>query len=501
MLSMHTVKDIGYFILSCGLLFLSACSSAPKQKVAIKQIYQQSAQYHLPDRNPIIVIPGILGSRLVDDVSGQTVWGAFRANYADPSTAQGRQLIALSLDSVSEEAAAVYTEHSHEKNDVGFIRPDGVLENLELNLAGFPITIQAYAGILTTLGAGGYRDRALGLNTIDYGTDHFTCFQFDYDWRRDIAYNAKKFGEFIEARRREVQAQYVKEFGIHNAEVKFDIAAHSMGALLTRYYLRYGGKPLPQEGTTGPVTWAGAKDIERAVLIAPPNAGSLEAFDQLRNGFNTGRPLLPHCPAAILGTFPSVYQLLPRSRHGSLVWDGDETKPVTNLLEPKLWQDMGWGLAANDKTTQEILTQLLPDIEDADARRQIALKFQAHALQRAKQFQSAIDIPAKPPRGLELFLVAGDAANVASVISIDSQDGDVDVLRTAPGDKTVLRSSALMDERVGGTWQPSLQTPIEWTSVLFVPSEHRKITSNPVFEDNVLYWLLEDPRRTRLHRP
>ena len=80
------------------------------------------------------------------------------------------------------------------------------------------------------------------------------------------------------------------------------------------------------------------------------------------------------------------------------------------------------------------------------------------------------------------------------MISVDSKTGAISVLQTGIGDKTVLRSSALMDERVGGDWKPTLQTPIDWTSVLFVPSEHRKITSDPVFEDNVLYWLLEDPR-------
>ena len=80
-------------------------------------------------------------------------------------------------------------------------------------------------------------------------------------------------------------------------------------------------------------------------------------------------------------------------------------------------------------------------------------------------------------------------------MSVDSVTGDIDVFETGVGDKVVLRSSSLMDERVGSDWKPTLQTPVEWNSTLFVPSEHRKITSNPIFEDNVLYWLLEDPRR------
>ena len=473
------IAKLVLFVCLTGLI--TACASTSKQSVDLKTIYDRSAQYHAPDRNPVIVIPGILGSRLVDDASGQTVWGAFRRQYADPNTADGAQLISLPLNS----ANPTY---------FGDVQPDGVLENLELKLAGIPISIQAYSGILTTLGAGGYRDETLGLNSIDYGTDHFTCFQFDYDWRRDISYNAAQLKSFIAEKRAEIQAQYKEEYGLENAEVKFDIVAHSMGGVLTRYFLRYGDAPLSEEEALPAPTWAGAEDVERAILVAPPNAGSLEALEQLVEGFNTGRPLLPHYAPAILGTFPSVYQLLPRARHQAVIWDEDMSKPIANLLDPQLWQDNAWGLSDNSEETQRILSQLLPNTSDIDERRALASAFQAHALRRAARFHEALDTPSAPPKGLELFLVVGDSVDTPEVMSVDSATGEISVFKTGVGDKTVLRSSSLMDERVGGEWKPTLQTPIQWTSTLFVPSEHRKITSNPVFEDNVLYWLLEDPR-------
>jgi len=469
----------------CLLLILSgiltACASSSKQTVNIKSIYDKSAQYHGPDRNPIIVIPGILGSRLVDDDTGKTVWGAFRKAYADPKTAEGAQLISLPLD-------------RDNPNAIGSVHPDGVLENLELKFAGIPITIQAYAGILTTLGAGGYRDQSLGLNSIDYGDDHFTCFQFDYDWRRDIDYNAAKLKEFIDTQRAYIQREYKARYGIENAEVKFDIVAHSMGGVLTRYFLRYGDTPVPDTGPLPDPTWAGAADVDRAILVAPPNAGSLEAFDQLIDGFNTGRPVLPYYAPAILGSFPSVYQLLPRGRHNSIIWDEDITKPVTNIMDPNLWETNNWGLSSDNKETQTVLSHLLPNISTASERSAMASKFQAESLRRAARFQEMIDIPSAPPEGTELFLVVGDSTETPEVMSVDSTSGEISVFRIGVGDKTVLRTSSLMDERVGGEWQPVLQTPIEWSSVIFVPSEHRKITSHPVFEDNVLYWLLEDPR-------
>jgi len=474
------IQSIKFSALCLAGFVLSACASTPKT-ADLKQIYDKSAQYHLPDRNPVIVIPGILGSRLVDDKTGKVVWGAFRAEYADPKTPEGVQLISLPLD-----------PDNRDKAD--FVHSDGVLEDLELSLAGFPIKIQAYAGILTTLGAGGYTDEGLGLNSIDYGTDHFTCFQFDYDWRKDIAYNAAALKVFIDERRAFVQRNYKEEFGIENAEVKFDLVAHSMGSLLTRYFLRYGDEALPEDGSQPALTWAGAKDVERAILVAPPNSGSLDAFDQLLEGFNTGRPVLPHYSQAILGTFPSVYQLLPRSRHKAIVWDGDVNNPIEDIHDPKLWQKYNWGLSGKDKDTTRVISHILPHVTDENERSRLASNYQAEVLLRAKQFQTSLDKPAQLPDGLDLYLVAGDATDTPEILSVDSVTGEVDILRMGPGDKTVLRTSALQDERVGGTWKPTVQTPIDWTSVLFISDEHRKITSNPTFENNVLYWLLEDPR-------
>jgi len=464
-----------------SLLILASCASAPDQRNTVKEIYDRAAQYHTPDRNPVIVIPGILGSRLVDNETGKTVWGAFSGEYANPNTAEGVRLITLPI---APEAVVAPDQ----------VVPDGVLESLKLKVAGFPLQIAAYKGILTTLGAGGYRDQSLGLNSIDYGTDHYTCFQFDYDWRRDISYNAERLKNFIEARRREVQRQYEIEYGIKDHPVKFDIVAHSMGALLTRYYLRYGGEELPNDGHVPPVNWAGADDIERAVLVAPPNAGSLDAFEQLVKGFHKGGPFLPAYEPAVLGSFPSVYQLLPRPRHGQIVMNGDLETPITDIYDADLWRKNGWGLSSQGEANQKILSQLLPEVSSASERNRLAFDYQKRALARAKQFHEAIDKPAEAPRGLDLFLVAGDAVETAQYSSFDAESEKISVLKHAAGDEVVLRSSALLDERIGAEWTPRLQSPIDWTSVLFLPGKHRDLTSNSVFEDNVLYWLLEEPR-------
>jgi len=115
------------------------------------------------------------------------------------------------------------------------IEPKGALESITVDVLGLPVSLDAYAAILATLGVGGYRDESLGLaGSVDYGDDHFTCFQFDYDWRRDNVESAARLGRFIEAKKAYVSAEMAKRYGVKNAEVKFDIVAHSMGGLVAR---------------------------------------------------------------------------------------------------------------------------------------------------------------------------------------------------------------------------------------------------------------------------
>jgi len=442
-------------------------------------IYNRSARHHGPDRNPIIVIPGILGSKLWDRPTGTAVWGAFEPGAANPEDPDGARQVALPI----RDAPLAELRDEVESN--------GVLDRVRVRLMGVPLEVQAYAGILRTLGAGGYRDEALGLGgEIDYGSDHYTCFQFDYDWRRDNVENARRLHDFIEEKRAYVQAQHHERFGVEDADVRFDIAAHSMGGLVTRYFLMYGDAELPEDGSLPTLTWAGAPSVERVILIGTPNAGALDALLELVRGKETG-PLLPFYPPALLGTFPSIYQLLPRARHEAVVWADDEDEAI-DALDPAVWEDLGWGLAAPNQDA--VLEVLMPGVDDATTRREVALATQRRMLERARAFHQALDRPATAPPGLEMFLIAGDAMPTPNRVSVDRESGAVAVADRGPGDGIVPRTSALLDERVGGRWEPRLVSPIDFGSVLLLPEEHLDLTMSEVFRDNVLFWLLEDPR-------
>ena len=121
---------------------------------------------------------------------------------------------------------------------------------------------------------------------------------------------------------------------------------------------------------------------------------------------------------------------------------------------------------------------------------------QGRMLERARAFHQAIDLQSAPPDGLELFLVAGDSEKTPREISIDQETGEIRVSSHGQGDGTVLRSSALLDERLGQEWKPVLDSPIAWDTTLFLSARHIRLTDDPAFANNVLYWLLEEPRKS-----
>ncbi|MCA9242490.1 MAG: hypothetical protein KDA32_00940 [Phycisphaerales bacterium] len=441
-------------------------------------LYDRAAQLDDLDRHPVIVIPGILGSRLVDPEGDQIVWGAFGGHSIDPEAPDGARLLALPM----RRGAAL----AELRDDV---RTAGVLDRAKIELLGLPIELAAYAQILGTLGAGGFRDQQLAeAGAVNYGSDHFTCFQFAYDWRRDNVENAAALKRFIDEKHAFIQKQYAERFGIQNADIKFDIVAHSMGGLVTRYFLRYGDADLPDGDTPPPITWAGAEHVRQVIIVGTPNAGSALALKQLVEGTSYS-PLLPRYDAAILGTMPSIYQLLTRPRHRALIADSGES--IDDALSLERWKAEGWGLA--NPNADAVLKQLLPDIASADERRAIAEEHLDKCLTRARRFFAALDSPATPPAGVRLSLYVGDAVDTPAQLEWSRKNRELRISETTPGDGTVTRQSALMDERRGGQWDPRVRTPIDWYRTTFLFEDHLGLTRAQAFSDNVLYSLLEEP--------
>jgi hypothetical protein len=442
-------------------------------------------------RNPVILIPGLLGSKL-NSSRGAVVWGSFTGDEADPETPRGARLFAhpmgpgplRTLDDGVRPAGAV----TRMPVRVGLLDTSSAL----LGRLGIPGSLGPFSHLLRLVGLGGYYDHEVRFdNAVDLPETYYDCFVFDYDWRRDCVENARRLARFVEEKAEVVAARRAGGPGA-DRPVKFDVVAHSMGGLIARYFLRYGDQDLSGERPPE-LTWAGAEHLERVILVGPPNAGSAQALYETVQGVRFA-PVLPHYPGPVLATFPSAYQLMPRARHEAL--RGENGEPVEDLLDPELWIEHGWGLAAE---RPELWEALLPRVADPAERRRVRLDHLNKCLARARGFHAALDLPASPPDTVDLHLIAGDAVPTKAVLRIGA-NGALEAAKERPGDGTVTRLNALMDERQGlppNRADPYLVSPVDFRQVTFVTSEHLDLTQDPSFADHVLYLLLVAPRRGR----
>jgi pimeloyl-ACP methyl ester carboxylesterase len=479
------------------LLSFFACSSPRDRLPQIRELYERAAL--IEARNPVVVIHGILGARLEQRSTGKTVWGAFTSKGIDPGSPDGARALALPL---SPPRSASDYDPEHED-----VRATGPLEKLELSFLFSVLSVEVYANIIRALGAGGYTDRVV-LDPLSpaYAEDHFTCFSFFYDWRRDNVQNAIEFGRYLERTRADIdrtarariarlreagetkEAREIEEWLARG--YRFDVVAHSMGGLIAHYYLRYGANDLPADGSLPPVTWAGAEQIDRLVMVGTPNFGAMDALQNLVNGFQPAF-ILPFFHETLLGTLPSIYQLLPRNRHG-LLFDAKGQRVDLDLFDPQVWEANRWGLFDSD--SDRYLAWLEPEVPAAE-RRQHARAYLAWCLARARQFHAALDQRApRPPTTISLF--AADAEATLTRARLETVGGRFVPRFTGegtsgPGDATVPRYSAVADERQGGEWHTWLDSPIPWSNVTFLADDHIGLTRNPHFVNNMLWLLLE----------
>ena len=321
----------------------------------------------------MIVIPGILGTELLNSKTGETVWpSAFRT---------------------SQEGLPISPDLSSNRDD---LVPGKILETVKL--ARVLPEIYVYRDLLEALRRyAGYREG----NWENPGADGYqdTFYVFPYDWRKDTVANARELVRRLERLKGKLQ----------RSDLKFNIVAHSMGGLIARYASMYGDADLPEgEGPIQP-TWAGAAHIGKIVMIGVPNEGSADAFATLVEGYSVTEglrrrvPLLNKLTAEDVVTSPAVFQLLP---HRQAVKFLDENlQPIAiDLYDVEVWKRYGWSVIYSSPDFRRKHAQAAGsngDGDDLDA-------YLAATLKRARRFHQALDSVETTNSPVVLLAIGGD---------------------------------------------------------------------------------------------
>ena len=316
-------------------------------------------------KTPIIIIPGLTGSELVNSKTGEEVW--FKARRAKDDDL--RLPISPNLS----------------RNRDNLVAKD-IIRKVEF----FKVLpeIEVYERLIDGLQTrGGYREADWNTATRKDAQDTF--YVFPYDWRRDNVESAQLLFRRIEALKRR----------LGNPNLKFNVIAHSMGGLVARYAAMYGNADL---SPTPRPTWAGAKHFDKIFLLGTPNDGSIMALDALLNGFSyvgggLNLPFIQDISRFDVFTIPSVYQLLPNK--DALTAYDEDLKPVAiDVYDPATWEKYNWAIWQDDDFAKKF-----SPVEQKNAR-----AFFNAALARAKRFNLALNASGNGKVPVSFYLLGAD---------------------------------------------------------------------------------------------
>lgn len=214
----------------------------------------------------VVILPGITGSVLQKDgkdiwaFSGQALWQALKswggsleqlkllADISSNNSIKASRLMVNTYQIPGLSKFDGYSAISHLIEDNFDVRPGNIYEDPEDKAANF--------------------------------------YHFPYDWRQDNRETAKLLQKHINKRLHQWRKCNV------NPDAKVILLAHSMGGLISRYYLE---------------VLEGWRDCKVLFTFGTPHRGSVKSLSYLANGYKE------YCLdfTELIRTFPSAYQLLP----------------------------------------------------------------------------------------------------------------------------------------------------------------------------------------------
>ncbi len=331
--------------------------------------------------NPVIVIPGITGSELVNKNTGKTVWFRISKSKTDD----------LRLPILAD------ISRMHDS-----LVPTDILRGVKI---GILPRYDVYGGLIDALVTrGGYHEESWDAG----GGSDKAIYVFAYDWRLDNVSNARLLVRKVESLKRRL-----KKPGL-----KFDVIAHSMGGLIARYAAMYGDADLAPPGRKPQPTWAGARNFDNLILMGTPNEGSALSLNSLINGLRLGGlkidlPFVRNMTKFDVFTIPSAFELLPAP--GTLKVFDERLEPLNvDIFDSKDWAKYGWD-PFNDKGYEKAFSP---------AERRIAHAYFTTVLSRAKRLFEALAVgPREGKSGVSIHLVGSDCKDALDSIVIYKEKG------------------------------------------------------------------------------
>ncbi len=213
---------------------------------------------------PVILIPGTMGSNLVDADTNRKLW------------------VSINKSNIEKLALPENGELPASGQDGSNIRPTTILDD------GSVIPqLDFYSSFETSLKLAGYNVEA-----------------FPYDWRLDVDLNAERLGELLKTLAKKYDTD------------KFSITAHSQGGLIAKRYLQRSINSIPGMKNVNP----GKVKIGKLILAGVPQYGTPIAFISWLTGKAspfTESFISKDTIKRILNNFPAVYEMFPNKKYFS----------------------------------------------------------------------------------------------------------------------------------------------------------------------------------------
>jgi pimeloyl-ACP methyl ester carboxylesterase len=225
-------------------------------------------------REPVIIIPGIMGSRLkqITPLFEREVWPNLETMASDVLFDSWFNVLSLPPNGIPDTESTTRIEPIDVIGKISVVTPNTFSFDYSLSLFTYLENLGYQPGV--------------------------SLFTFPYDWRLDIQSTSEKLKDIISLATSTSDSS------------KVNIIAHSMGGLVAKEYIQqFGGA-----------------SINRLILVGTPNLGAPKAFKILTFGDNLGFQVqlpnssiinLLHPPTVrdVAQNLPAVYQLLPSQNY------------------------------------------------------------------------------------------------------------------------------------------------------------------------------------------